>query len=406
MLSFEPTEEQRLMRDSVGDFARATLGAHAREHEAMRGVPDAVRRAAFELGLGTMDLPEDAGGQGLGLVTTVLLEEELGRADAAAAFALAGPGAFGTAVAELARPLERAALLAPFASAEAGHARFGAVGWSELRPNAERAGMSTVAVRDGAGYRLSGHKAFVHNAGLAERVLVVAQVEPERGWDGLGAFVVPTDAPGVTIGARHATVGLDCAWFGELGLDAVSVPAAARLEPEGSFTAALVRFFAKRALVVAARAVGLAGRAYDMARSYCDERVAFGKPIGHFQAVAFELADRHMDVESARWLLWRAAWHWDGAQPERAALGASAAATAHALEVAMRTADACVGLHGGIGFVRDLLAEKLMRDAKQMALACPTALLCDQLAAAVEVGAPLDPAAVLPTPEAQAIFVC
>ncbi|MBI4952008.1 MAG: acyl-CoA dehydrogenase family protein [Myxococcales bacterium] len=116
MLSFEPTEEQKLMRDSVGDFARATLGAHAREHEAMRGVPDAVRRAAFELGLGTMDLPEDAGGQGLGLVTTVLLEEELGRADAAAAFALAGPGAFGTAVAELAPPLERAALLAPFAS--------------------------------------------------------------------------------------------------------------------------------------------------------------------------------------------------------------------------------------------------------------------------------------------------
>jgi alkylation response protein AidB-like acyl-CoA dehydrogenase len=90
--------------------------------------------------------------------------------------------------------------------------------------------------------------------------------------------------------------------------------------------------------------------------------------------------------------------------PEDRALAATAQAAASALEAAMRTADDCVGLHGGSGFIRDVVAEKLMRDAKQLALTCPTAEQLDQLAAALDLGAPLDPALVLPTPDAQAIF--
>ena len=406
MLSFEPSEEQRLMRDAVGDFARTLLAPRARELEAMGGVPPELRRAAFELGLATLELPEEVGGQGAGPLSTVLVEEELGRSDGAAATALAGAGAFGTAVLELAPADRHAALLAAYC-ADGGHERFGAVAWSELRSHAERSGMCTTAEPSAGGWVLRGHKAFVHNAGLARELLVFAQVAPERGWDGLGGFVVPADAPGVSVGSRHRTLGLDCAWFGDVAFDGVALPASARLVPsEGSFAEATLRFFARRSLVVAARALGVARAAYELARDYCDLRVAFGKPIGHFQAVAFTLADRHMDVESARWLLWRAAWHWQSGAPERAALRATAQAVAHVLEVAMRTADDCVSLHGGIGFVRDLVAEKLMRDAKQLALCCLTPAMLDQLATAVDVGAPLAPSLVLPTPDAQAIFVC
>jgi alkylation response protein AidB-like acyl-CoA dehydrogenase len=141
-----------------------------------------------------------------------------------------------------------------------------------------------------------------------------------------------------------------------------------------------------------------------MAREYCDTRKAFGKPIGHFQAVAFTLADRLMDVESSRWLVWRAAQAWDAKLSEKEALRATAQAAAHALEAVMRATDDCVGLHGGAGFIRDLLAEKLMRDGKQLALCCPTAPQLDQLATALELGSRLDPALVLPTPDTQAIF--
>jgi alkylation response protein AidB-like acyl-CoA dehydrogenase len=404
MIDFEPSEDQRLMRDAVGQLARSSFAARVRDLEKARAVPDELRRAVHEMGLGGVALPERVGGQGLGWVTAVLLEEEIARVDAAAAAALPGPGAFGTAVLELAAENEQAALLAPFFAPD-GHDRFGAVAWGENGPCRERPGMSTVARRAGPGWRLDGKKSFVHNAGLAQSFVVLAQVEPEAGWRGLGAFVVPADR--VRIGARHQTLGLDAAWFGEVVLEDVQLDGAARIGPADAepFTAALLRFFAKRALVGAARCVGLGQRAFDLAREYCDTRVAFGKPIGHFQAVAFTLADRLMDVESARWLLWEAAWAWDAGKPERECLRRTAVAAAHASEVAMRTADDCVSLHGGMGFIRDVEAEKLMRDAKQLALCGATAEQLDQWATAVELGSPLDPALLLPTSETQAVFL-
>jgi alkylation response protein AidB-like acyl-CoA dehydrogenase len=405
MIDFEPSDEQRLVRESVAEFAKSTLLPRVREVERARAVSDDVRRLAHEMGLGLVNVPESAGGQALGMVTSVLVEEELGAADAAAAFGLPGPAAFGAAVAELGSEAQIAAHLSDFAGAD-GHERFGAVAWSEPAPNKTRAGFSTTAERTDAGWVLRGKKAFVTNAHLADRFLVFAQVDADKGWGGIGAFVVPR-GDGVVVGARHDTLGLDAADFGEVELTGAVVPDDARLvgdAGDAGFTRAALRFFAKRALVVAARAVGLARFAFELALEHCENRTAFGKPIGHFQAVAFGLADRHMDVESARWLVWRGAAAWDGKAKEERALHATAQAAAAALEAAMRTADDCVGLHGGSGFIRDVLAEKLMRDAKQLALCCPTAEQLDQLATAVEVGAPLDPALVLPTPDCQAIF--
>ena len=123
------------------------------------------------------------------------------------------------------------------------------------------------------------------------------------------------------------------------------------------------------------------------------------------KSVAFSLADRLMDVESARWLVWKAASAWDTSEPENSALLKTSQAVAHALEACMRCADDGVGLHGGAGFIRDVIAEKLMRDAKQLSLCSATPEQFDQLAAAIEVNAPLDPALVLPTPDLQAVFI-
>lgn len=404
MISFEASEEQTLIQQSVAEFAKSRLLPRVRETERARAISDDVRQGAHEMGIGIMGMPEACGGQGLGWVATVLVEEELGAADAAAAFGLPGPGAFGRAVLELGSEAQAAALLGDFA-ADGGDGRYGAVAWSEPAPCKERAGFSTVATKVDGGWSLRGKKAFVTSAHLADRFVVFAQVEPEKGWGGIGAFVVRRDNPGLAVGARHDTLGLDAADFGELALNDARVAEEDRLLGEaGGFTAATLRFFAKQALVVAARAVGVARFAFEIAREHCDTRKAFGKPIGHFQAVAFALADRHMDVESARWLVWKAAHAWDARLPEKEALIATAQAAAHALEACMRATDDCAGLHGGSGFIRDLVAEKLMRDAKQLALCCPTAEQLDQVAAALDLGAALDPALVLPTPDTQAIF--
>ncbi len=403
MIDFEPTEEQRLMQGSVADLAKSALYPRTREMERLREVPEDTRRLAHEMGLGLACVPEAAGGAGLGMTTSVMIEEELGAADAGAAFGLPGPGALATAVVELGSIDQASRALADFAGDD-GHSRFGAVAWSEPAPCRERAGFVTVAEPCDGGYVITGKKAFVTNAHRAHRFVVLAQVDASQGWAGIGAFLVEKGAEGLSIGARHDTLGLDAADFGAIELTRVRVDEAARLVPEGDFTRALLRFFAKRALVVAARAVGLARFAYEIAREYAETRTAFGKPIGHFQAVAFTLADRLMDVDSSRWLVWKAASLWDAGEKEDHALVATARAAATAFEAAMRTADDCVSLHGGSGFIRDLIAEKLMRDAKQLALTAPTAEQLDQLAAAIEVGAPLDPAVVLPTPDAQAIF--
>jgi alkylation response protein AidB-like acyl-CoA dehydrogenase len=413
MISFGPSEDQQLMQAGVAEFAK-TLRARMREIERARAVPDDLRKRAHELGLGMVALPEDVGGAGLGMLTAVLLEEEVANGDPAAGFGFGGPGAFGWAVAELGTAEQAKALLAPFAAAD-GWSRFGAVAWGEKKASAHRPGLVTTATTRGDGWVLAGEKAYVVNAERAETFVVFAQVAAERGWRGTCAFVVPKASAGLCVLERETSLGLDAASFGGVALEGVEVDSKSRLGGDGdAYEAALLRFFAKNALIVAARCVGLARTAFDVARDYCAERRAFGKPIGHFQAVAFTLADRAMDVDAARALVWRAAHAWDSlaairsearAAAEKDALLATARAVAFAGEAAMRCGDDAVQLHGGAGFMRDYPVEKLMRDAKQLQLCAMTAEQMDQLAASIELGRAIDPGEVLPNAESQSAFV-
>jgi alkylation response protein AidB-like acyl-CoA dehydrogenase len=411
MISFEPTEDQKLMVESVATFARSTLRPRIREFEKERGVSEAVRKTAHELGLGLVALPESIGGAGLGMMTAALLEEEVAWGEPSAGFAFGGPGAFGFAVLELGTTEQARAALEPFTAAS-GHSCFGAVAWGEAKPNKERAGFSTTATKTDAGWTLDGAKAYVVNADRAEHFVVFAQVDVATGWRGLGAFLVDKSAKGLKVLERETTLGLDAVSFGGLELAGVVVPDSARLLGGTDFNAAMVRFFARNALVIAARGVGLSRAAFDVTREYVDGRKAFGKPIGHFQSVAFTVADRAMDVDAGRGLVWRAASAWDvydagdrNAKDEKECLLRSAHAIAFVHEAAMRCGDDGVQLHGGAGFMRDFPVEKLMRDAKQIGLCGMTAEHADQLAGAVAIGAPIDPGLVLPTPETQNAFV-
>jgi len=408
MISFEPTDDQKLMVESVAQFAKSTLRPRIREVETLRGVPEAIRKTAFELGLGLVALPGSVGGAGLGLTTSVLLEEEIAWGDPAAGFAFGGPGAFGLAVLELGTTEQAKAALETF-TADGGHGRFGAVAWGETRASKEREGFVTTARKSGDTWTLDGAKAYVVNADRADHFVVFAQVDEAAGWRGLGAFLVDKGAPGLTILAREVTLGLDAVSFGGIALAGVTVSDGARLAGGADFTAALVRFFARHAVVVAARGVGLSRAAFEIARAYVDAREAFGKPIGHFQAIAFTIADRAMDVDAARALVWRAAAAWDafdeGDGNERECLLRSAQAIAFVHEAAMRCGDDGVQLHGGAGFMRDYPVEKFMRDAKQIGLCGMTAEHADQLAGAVALGLAIDPGLVLPTPETQNVFV-
>ncbi len=400
MVAFSPAEDESMMQGEVASFAK-TLRTRAREFEKGRAVAEDARKAAHGMGLGSLSIPSSCGGAGLGLVTAMLVEEELAFGDAGAAFGLAGGASFVRAVLELGTEDDAKRLLA-LLSADDGYKKFGAVAWSEKLPNKERAGFSTVATKKGDRFEISGEKSFVVNGALASTLVVFAQVDESRGWEGIDAFVVEANARGVKIGERAKTLGLDAANVTSVSFD--SAPAT-RLGDGADVSKKILRFFVKSGLIVAARAVGLAHAAFDVTREYCDTRKAFGKPVGHFQAVAFTIADRAMDVDAARSLVWRAADAWDRELPENEALLYSAQAISFALEAAMRCGDDAVQLHGGSGFMRDYPVEKFMRDAKQLQLCVMTAEQADQLAATLEVGQPLALGQILPTPESQNTLV-
>jgi alkylation response protein AidB-like acyl-CoA dehydrogenase len=391
VISFAPTDDQKLMIDASQKLAK-TLAARIRDTE-KSGLSEELRAAVQEMGLGVAHLPESAGGAGLGLVTAVLLEEEIAVGDPAAAFALGGTAGFGLALAELGSAEQ---------SKDAA-AAIGAVAFGEARPHKDRAGFSTVF---GNGV-ISGEKSYVLGADRAERFIVFAQVEESKGYDGIGAFLVEKGS-GVTVTPRQRTLGLDAASFGGVKFENAK---ATRLAGPDQKRATL-RFFAKHGLLVAARCVGLSRAAFETTRAYVEQRRAFGKPVSHFQAVAFTVADRAMDVDASRALVHRAAWLWDSiggegdeVPLENAALLASARAISYAQQAAMRCGDDGVQLHGGAGFMRDYAVEKYMRDAKQLALCGLPTSCADQLAAAIELGRDPDLALVLPWPDSQSAFI-
>src|SRR4051812_9575564 len=170
-ISFEPTEEQRMMRDTVAEFAKEKLRAKIRETEAARALADDLRKAAAELGLGALWTPEAYGGPGTDLRTAVLVEEELAFGDAGAAFAIPGPGSLVHALVSLGDESQCKRVLEPFG---ADPMRTGAVAFSEAR-GGPTPGLSTKARREGDAWVLDGTKKYVLNAGLAATYVVFAQ---------------------------------------------------------------------------------------------------------------------------------------------------------------------------------------------------------------------------------------
>ncbi|MSP59210.1 MAG: hypothetical protein EXR72_02530 [Myxococcales bacterium] len=379
MISFALDDDQQIIQQTVRKFAAEVLRPALRTWERERGVPAAARRSFHELGLGLIDVPEARGGAGMSALTSVVVHEELAFGDPAAAVALWAPHLAPAAIMELGDEAQGRRLLARFGErAEA----LGAVAYSESG-NVPLAGFATVAEKVAGGFALRGKKAFVIHGGAADLTVVFAQVEPGRGWDGVGAFCVEG---AVTQGARHDLLGLGAVHAAEIVLDGVVVPEENRLlGGADGFGPSLRRFFARAALTSAARQVGLARAAYEYALAYTQERHAFGKPVAHFQSIAFTLAEMHMDVEAARWMLWRAA-----ASDGNLDLGLVAEAAVHANEAAWRVADNAVQLLGGAGYVQDYPVEKWLRDTKSLALCGPTSELQQLALASLELGHAVD----------------
>lgn len=382
MISYGLTEDQQMVQETVRKFALDELRPKLREYERAHAIPDELRRKFHELGVSLTEVPEAVGGSGLGTLTAALVNEELGFGDPGAAVALFGAHSVPAALLELGDEAQQKRLLARFVN---DGKKLGAVAWSESGKALPEQGFATTARRDGDAWVIDGEKAFVVNGGRADLHVVFAQVDAAAGWKGIAAFAVEGSNPGVSAGKACAWLGLETVHASSVVFKGCRVADADRLAGGDPITGAR-RFFARVALANAARQVGLARASYDTALAYTQDRTAFGKVVAHFQAVSFNLAEMAMELDSARWMVWRGAVAFDTNAPDALALVAKAAT--HANAVAWRIADDGVQLHGGAGFVQDYPVEKWMRDTKTLAMLAPSDQLHQLVVAADAIGKP------------------
>ncbi|HEX8043923.1 acyl-CoA dehydrogenase family protein [Candidatus Deferrimicrobium sp.] len=357
MIGFDPTPEQEALREMSHKFAANEIRPRAAEWDRDGTFPLELFRKAFDLGLMTGFIPEIFGGQGLTLLDTCILEEEIswgcsGVATSMNANALAlGP------ILLAGTEAQKRAFIQPFAT----EFRFASFCLTEPGAGSDPGGIATTARRDGDGYVLSGRKCFITNGAHASQYTVFASTDRSRGHKGLSAFVVPREAPGVSTGKKEDKMGQRASETSDVLFEDVRVPEANRLGAEGEGFRIAMRTIDYARAGVAAMAVGVARAAYEHAAEYSRQRVQFGQPIAMNQAIYFLLADMATDIEAARLLTWRAAWLADQGKRNTKE---SSFAKAFAADLAMRAATDAVQIFGGYGYMKDYPVEKLMRDAK------------------------------------------
>jgi acyl-CoA dehydrogenase len=356
-ISFALSDDQKALRELAREFAEKEIRPKAAEYDEHSTHPADLIAKAHEIGLMNVHLPEAYGGPALPGFAGMLIGEELSWGCAGIAVSIVA-NTLGSAPVVLAGTDEQKQQWLPRLAEEPILCSFGL---SEPDAGSDVARIKTTAERRGDEYVLSGSKTFITNAGHAAWTVVFAKTDPSKGHRGLSAFIVPMDAPGVTVEKHLDKMGQRATDTSAFSLQDVVVPVANRLGEEGDGFKVAMRTLDATRPGTAAGAVGVAQAAYDLAVDYAKERVTFGVPIAMHQGVNFLIADMATDIEAARLLTWQAAWSLD--QGKRATLHSSFAKR-FAADTAMKVTTDAVQVLGGYGYIKEYPAEKLMRDAK------------------------------------------
>ncbi|RSS50099.1 acyl-CoA dehydrogenase [Streptomyces sp. WAC07061] len=362
-MNLELSEEQEAVRRLARAFTDREIAPYAAEWDRAESVDRSLVKKLGDLGFLGLTVPEEYGGSGGDHLSYVLVTEELGRGDSAVrGIVSVSLGLVAKTVAAWGTEEQKRSWLPRLCSGEA----LGCFGLTEPGTGSDAAALTTRAVREGDAYVISGSKMFITNGTWADVVLLFARTDPAiPGHRGISAFLVPADSPGLTRREVHGKLGLRGQATAELTLDAVRVPAAAMLGPEGKGFSVAMSALAKGRMSVAAGCVGIAQAALDAAVSYAARREQFGKPIAQHQLVQELIADISVDVDAARLLTWRVADLIDRGQPFATE---SSTAKLFASEAAVRAASNALQVHGGYGYVDEYPAGKLLRDARVMTL--------------------------------------
>ena len=357
-MDFRPTEEQKLLRRSVREFAETEMRPHAREWDDTQHFPAELMPKLAALGLLGIQFPEQYGGAAMSAIDYCICIEELARVDPGVALSVAAHnGLCSSHISLFGTEAQKQKYLVPLVRGE----KIGAWGLTESTSGSDAAGMRTSAARAGDCWVLNGSKTFTTHGRVGDTMVVMAVTDRAAGTKGISAFIVEKGTPGMTPGKKEDKLGMRCSDTSEVLFETCRIPADQLLGAEGQGFLNTMQVLDAGRIGIAALSVGLAQGAYEAALAYAKVRKSFGKTISSFQAIQWKLADAATRIEASRLLTYRAAYLKD--RGGRTSLESSIAKL-YASETAVRVAEDCVQIHGGYGFVKDYPAEKYFRDVK------------------------------------------
>ncbi len=350
-------EEEAMFRDAVRDFARSEVAPRVSRMEEEEQIESELISLLFDLGFMGIEIPEHFGGIGSSFFTASLVVEELSRVDAAVAVLVDVQNTLvNNALLRWGTPEQQSRFLPALASGTVG-----AYALSEAGSGSDAFALSLRAVPDGSDWILNGSKMWITNGAEAGLYIVFANAHPELGYKGITAFLVDREMPGFSVGKKEDKLGIRASSTTELVLNDVRVPGDCVLAEVGIGYRVAIETLNEGRIGIGAQMVGLAQGAFDHTLRYVQEREQFGRPVGDFQGVQFQLAQMATEIEAARLLVYNAARLKDEG---KRFLREAAMAKLYASEVAQRVSSGCIDLHGGYGFTREYPVEKFYRDAK------------------------------------------
>jgi butyryl-CoA dehydrogenase/short/branched chain acyl-CoA dehydrogenase len=351
------TEDEKLFQSTVRKFAREQVRPYVREMDEAGVFRKDLIRQFFEMGLMGIEIPEEYGGQGGNFFQAVLAVEELSAVDPSAGVVVDVQNTIcNNALLKWATAEQKAKYLPRLAEN-----MVGAYALSEAGSGSDAFAMATRAEDCGDHFLLNGRKLWITNGAEAGFYVLFANARPEAGYKGVTAFLVEREFPGFQVGKKEDKLGLRASSTCELILDNCRVPRENAIGEVGQGYKVAMETLNEGRIGIGAQMIGLARAALEHSVAYAKERKQFGKAIGEFQGVQFDLARMATEIEAARLLVYNAARLRDAGMPF---LMEAAMAKYYSSEIAEKAASKAIEVHGGVGITKDYPVEKLYRDVK------------------------------------------
>lgn len=360
-LDFEFTDEQEMFRDTIREFGQNEIEPLVEEYEKREDFPKALFPKLGEMGFLGITFPEEYGGVGLDKVTDCIFAEEMGRICAGIAMCInAHVGLACFPIYKFGTEEQKQKYLVPGIAGE----KIGSLGLTEPGAGSDVRSIRTQAVKKGDRYVINGTKTWITNGTMCDFSVIAAYTDKSKKGEGISLFVVEKGLPGFKVSGKVHKLGHKAADTSELVFEDCEVPEENLLGGEGGFQRAMATLLGAR-ITHAAKSVGLAQAAFEYALGYSKEREAFGRPISKFQAISFKLADMAVKIETARLLVYKAAWLYSN---DKKCVKEASMAKLYAAEVVQWVATEAVQVLGGYGYGVEYPVERYYRDAKLASL--------------------------------------